>query len=288
MNGIIVIDKPVGITSRDLVNEISKKLRTKKVGHTGTLDPIASGVLVICVGKATKLVDILTCNDKTYVATCMLGISTDTIDNIGKVLKEENVDINVDEIKKVIDNFKCSYEQEVPIYSAVKINGKKLYEYARSGEIVELPKRNVTVYDIKLIDDIKKSDGKIEFKFECTVSKGTYIRSLIRDIAKKLNTVGIMTDLRRTRQGKFKIEDAYKIEEVNENCLIRIKDVLDCEKVELEKELELKVLNGAKVNNTYKTEQVLFIKDNEEIALYKKDSEDNNKLKVDKMFGGII
>ena len=288
MNGVIIIDKPKDITSRDVVNKISKKLGVKKVGHTGTLDPIASGVLVLCVGKATKLVDILTSNDKTYIATCVLGIETDTLDNTGKILKEEIVDLNKEDIKKVLSHFVGTYEQEVPIYSAVKINGKKLYEYAREGSYVELPKRNVTIYDIKLIDDIKKDNGKIEFKFECNVSKGTYIRSLIRDIAKNLNTVGIMTDLKRVKQGKFKIEDALKIDDVCNNSLISIKDVLDCKKVNISESNKTKILNGAKIENTYGVNQVLFMDGNLEVALYKKDDKDKNKLRVDKMFGGII
>ena len=286
MNGIIVVDKPTGITSRDVVNVVSKKLGIKKVGHTGTLDPIASGVLVLCVGSATKLVDSLTCNDKTYIATCVLGIETDTLDNTGEILKEENIDLNEDDIKKALNKFKGSYNQEVPIYSAVKVNGKKLYEYAREKSYIELPKRNVTIYDINLLENIKKYNGKVEFKFECTVSKGTYIRSLIRDIANCLNTVGIMTDLRRIRQGRFKIEDAHKLEDVNKNSIIRIKDVLDCKKINITPYNKVKILNGAKIDNEYDVDEVLFMDNDEEIALYKKDENNKNMLKIYKMFGG--
>jgi len=148
MDGIVLVDKKVGYTSRDIVNIISKKLNTKKVGHTGTLDPIASGVLIICVGKATKLVKLLTSEDKEYIATITLGILTDTLDTEGKILKEEKIHINKSDIEDVLNTMRGKYIQEVPIYSAIKVNGKKLYEYAREGKEVILPKREVNIYDI--------------------------------------------------------------------------------------------------------------------------------------------
>lgn len=286
MNGILIIDKEKDITSRDVVNSIVKKLHTKKVGHTGTLDPIATGVLVICVGSATKLVDELTCNDKEYIASVELGTNTDTLDNTGKILNEEKSIKNKEEIIKALNSFKGKYLQEVPIYSAVKINGKKLYEYARENKNVELPKREVEIKDIELIGDIEYINNKTVFKFKCSVSKGTYIRSLIRDIAKGLNTVGIMTDLRRIRQGKFKIEDAIKIEDINEKSLINIIDVLDYKKIELTDDIKKQVLNGAIIDNTYNSNEVLFVNKNEAIALYKKYEKDNTKLKPYKMFKG--
>ena len=147
----LIIDKEKGITSRDVVNAVVKKFNTKRVGHTGTLDPIATGVLVICVGSATKLVSELTCDNKEYIATVELGTLTDTLDNTGKVLKEENIYVTKEEIIAALNSFKVKYLQEVPIYSAVKINGKKLYEYARNGEKVELPKRQVEIKSIDLI-----------------------------------------------------------------------------------------------------------------------------------------
>ena len=286
MNGILIIDKPKGITSRDVVNTIVKKFNTKKVGHTGTLDPIATGVLVICVGSATKLVDEFTSNDKEYIASVELGTLTDTLDSDGKVINEENCIKTKEEIISALNSFKGSYLQEVPKYSAVKINGKKLYEYARSKEEVELPKRKVEIKNIELINNIEYKNNKTMFKFKCCVSKGTYIRSLIRDIAFKLNTIGIMIDLRRTRQGKFKIEDSIQIDNVSKEKLINIIDILDVKKIELTSDIEKKVLNGALIDNIYNCEEVLFIKNNEAIALYKRN---NGKLKPYKMFkGGII
>lgn len=288
MNGIFIIDKPKGITSRDVVNEIIKKVGTKKVGHTGTLDPLATGVLVVCVGKATKLVNELISEDKEYIASVTLGINTDTLDSMGSVLFEEDVVKTKEEIIDVLNSFKGRYEQEVPIYSAVKINGKKLYEYAREGINIELPKREIEVKDIELIDNIEYKNNKTIFKFKCKVSKGTYIRSLINDIAAKLDTIGIMTNLRRIRQGDFKIEDSVKLDDININDLKNIIDILPYKKVELTDDIRKKVLNGALIDNIYNEDKILFIENNEVIALYKT-IDDKSKLKSYIMFrGGII
>lgn len=288
MNGILIIDKPKGITSRDVVNSVIKKFNTKKVGHTGTLDPIATGVLVVCVGSATKLVDELTGSDKEYIASVELGTLTETLDTEGKILREENCIKTKNEIIEVLNSFKGKYIQEVPIYSAVKINGKKLYEYAREGIDVELPKREVKVSNIELVGDIEYKDLKTCFKFKCSVSKGTYIRSLIRDISTKLNTVGIMTDLRRIRQGEFNIETSVTIDTINQDSLINILDILDYKKIEVTKDKEKEVLNGAIIDNIYDCNEILFIKNNEAVALYKKYEKDDKKLKPYKMFKGGI
>ena len=286
MNGILIIDKPKGITSRDVVNNVVKRFNTKKVGHTGTLDPIATGVLVVCVGSATKLVDELTSHDKEYIASVELGALTDTLDNTGKILNEEKCIKTKEEIIDALNSFKGKYMQEVPIYSAVKINGKKLYEYARENIDIELPKREVEISNIELVSDIEYKDDKTYFSFKCSVSKGTYIRSLIRDIAHKLNTVGIMTDLRRIRQGKFDIENSVAIDNINENSLIDIVDVLDYKKIELITDKEKEVLNGAIIDNIYDSDGVLFVKEKEAIALYKKYYKNEKKLKPYKMFKG--
>ena len=288
MNGILIIDKPKGITSRDVVNNVIKIFNTKKVGHTGTLDPLATGVLVVCVGKATKLVDELTSTEKEYIASVTLGIKTDTLDSMGSILFSEDVMKTKEEIINVLNSFICSYEQEVPIYSAVKINGKKLYEYAREGIDIELPKRKVEIKEIELLDDIEYKDNKTIFKFRCVVSKGTYIRSLINDIANRLDTIGIMTNLRRTRQGNFKIEESVKLENLTINNLKSIIDTLPYKKVEITDDIRKKVLNGALVDNIYNEDAILFTLNNEAVALYKI-SNDENKLKSYIMFkGGII
>ena len=282
MDGVILINKPKGITSRDVVNEVCKILKTKKVGHTGTLDPIASGVLVVCVGKATKLVDIITSANKEYVATVKLGLLTDTLDLDGEVLKKEKVAIRKEELSKVLDSFLGTYEQEVPIYSAVKVNGKKLYEYAREGKKVNLPKR---VVEIKKIELINITDE--EYKFRVLVSKGTYIRSLIYDINRKLNVIGVMSDLVRTKQGIFNIDDAYTLEDIKTGNykMYTITDVLKNDNcVVINDKLFNSIKNGCIIDNIYGKEVVTFIYDNKVVSIYKTYDKDKTKLKPFKMF----
>lgn len=284
MNGVLVVNKEKDYTSRDIVNIISKTLKTKKVGHTGTLDPLATGVLVVTVGEATKISELLTSSFKEYIADIELGIETDTLDITGNILKEETVFKTKEEIENILSSMIGSYDQEVPIYSAVKINGKKLYEYAREKEKVELPKRKVEVKEIELLNYRQKED-KVFFKMRCLVSKGTYIRSLIRDIATKLNTIGVMTDLIRTKQGKFNIEDAYTLEQIKQEKfhLIKIEDALDIDIVEVDDYLKKKIQNGSILENRYSKDTVLF-KQNTALAIYKKYEKDSTKIKPWKMF----
>lgn len=284
MNGVLVVNKEKDYTSRDIVNIISKTLKTKKVGHTGTLDPLATGVLVVTVGEATKISELLTSSFKEYIADIELGIETDTLDITGNILKEETVFKTKEEIENILSSMIGSYDQEVPIYSAVKINGKKLYEYAREKEEVELPKRKVEVKEIELLNYRQKED-KVFFKMRCLVSKGTYIRSLIRDIATKLNTIGVMTDLIRTKQGKFNIEDAYTLEQIKQgkSHLIKIEDALDIDIVEVDDYLKKKIQNGSILENRYPKDTVLF-KQNKALAIYKKYEKDPTKVKPWKMF----
>lgn len=281
-DGILVIDKPADYTSRDIVNFVSKKINTKKVGHTGTLDPLATGVLVICIGKATKLVDYLTSTYKEYIAEFELGIKTDTADITGNVLKREDVFKSENEIKNVLNNMIGKYYQTVPIYSAVKINGKKLYEYARKGIDVELPKREV---DIKSLELLNIENNIISIK--TTVSKGTYIRSLIEDICTNLNTIGTMTHLRRIKQGNFSIKDAYQLEDIEKDNykLISIEDVLqDIYTVDVDQDLYNKIKNGCIIDNIYNKNLILFKNNGKIIATYRTYSKDSTKLKPDKMF----
>lgn len=284
MNGIIIVNKPVGITSRDVVNKICSFFNTKKVGHTGTLDPIASGVMVVCMGKLTKLVEIITAEEKEYVATVKLGVLTDTLDIDGEVIKEEKITIEEDRLEKALKSFVGKYDQEVPIYSAVKINGKKLYEYARENKSVKLPKRTVEIKDIQLL-----SFSNDEYKFRVVVSKGTYIRSLIRDINNSLGIIGSMSSLIRTRQGLFKIEDSYTLEQIMENNYksLSINDIIkeeDC--VKIDDNLYNVIKNGGIINNIYNKDIVTFIYDGKVIAIYKKYDKDPLKMKPYKMLIG--
>lgn len=283
MNGIILINKPSGITSRDVVNKVCRTLGTKKVGHTGTLDPLASGVLVICVGTATKLVEILSSNDKEYEVEMLLGIETDTYDITGNILKKESVSIDNSTIEKVLQSMVGTYNQEVPIYSAVKINGKKLYEYARNNEDVILPVRQVT---IKKIDLLNIENNKISFTV--SVSKGTYIRSLVCDIAKKLNTKGVMTKLKRTRQGVYLLENCCSLSDF-ENGNYKLLEIQTCLndffKVEVQGSLLRAIQNGAIITNRWNKQEILFLDTlGNLIALYKTYNKDENMLKPWKMF----
>ena len=282
INGLLVVDKEKDMTSRDVVNEVSKIFKTKKVGHTGTLDPIATGVLVLTIGKATKLNELITATEKKYQVEAILGLKTDTLDITGNVLKKENTNFTKEEITNTLNSFLGSYNQEVPIYSAVKINGKKLYEYARNKENVTLPKRVVNIKEI-VLDDINYIDNQTIIKFTCLVSKGTYIRSLVNDTAIKLNTVGTMKNLRRIKQGDYLIDKSYKLNDIRNNNyqIISIKEALkDYFTVKVDEKLKFKVINGQKLANIYNQEYVLFV-DDDVIALYKSV---NNELKPYKMF----
>ncbi len=281
-SGLLVVNKPKDVTSRDVVNEVSKIFKTKKIGHTGTLDPIATGVLVLTINKATKLSEIITSEEKVYQAEVILGIRTDTLDITGNILEERDTYYKKEDIINVLDSFIGTYNQEVPIYSAVKINGKKLYEYARNNEEVTLPKRMVTIKKIKL-DELNYIDNKTVFKFTCKVSKGTYIRSLINDIASKLNTIGTMKNLKRIEQGNFNINESYTLEDIKNNNykIISIKEALkDYFTVKVDDKLKFKVMNGQILDNIYNQDYVLFI-DDDVIGLYKREE---NRLKPYKMF----
>lgn len=282
MDGVLIVNKEKGVTSRDVVNKICKILNTKKVGHTGTLDPIATGVLVVCVGKATKLVEILTSEDKEYIATVKLGVLTDTLDTDGKVLEEKDVFIKKEDLVSTLNSFVGFYDQEVPIYSAVKINGKKLYKYARSNTEVELPKRRVEIKKIELLEF-----DKDHYKFKVLVSKGTYIRSLIKDINDKLKIIGSMSDLIRTKQGNFDIKDSYTISEINDNKynLLTITDVIrDENSVIIDDTLFKVVKNGGLIDNVYNKSFVTFIYNEKVVSIYKSYEKDNSKMKPYKMF----
>jgi len=288
MDGVILIDKPQDYTSRDIVNIVSKKVGTKKVGHTGTLDPMATGVLAICVGEGTKLVETLMCDDKIYEAEVTLGLDTDTLDITGNILKEENVSISKEEIELALKQMTGTYNQEVPKYSAIKVNGKKLYEYARNGEEVTLPKHEVTVFSLELISDVNYIDGCTVFRVRTHVSKGTYIRSLIRDIASKLNTIGVMSSLRRIKQGHFLIEDCTSLEDfkLDKYNILSIEEILKNKYiVEVDDFVENMISNGRILENRYNKEQVVFKnKKGKILAIYKTDDKDSSKLRVFKMF----
>ena len=285
MNGIILINKPKDMTSRDVVNIISKLLNIKKVGHTGTLDPIASGVLAICINEGTKIADLITNYNKEYVGEVKLGIETDTLDITGNIEKEDKcVNVTNEQIQNVLKRFIGKIKQQVPKYSAIKINGKKLYEYARNNIDVELPVREIEIFEIELIEGIVNN----KFKIRCSVSKGTYIRSLIRDIGHSLNTYATMESLIRTKQGKFNIEDCCTLDDIKNNNykVISLEEALnDFPSVKVEKELELKIRNGAIIEKFFNEDKIAILNnENKIIAIYQTYDKDITKAKPYKMF----
>ena len=247
MNGILIINKPKGYTSHDIVNIVRKTLNIKKVGHTGTLDPNATGVLPILIGSATKASKYLVEHKKTYVATLKLGEKTTTGDSEGQVI-EKDFNFNNMEIKKIEDILKIFLGKQTqipPMYSSIKVNGKKLYEYAREGKKVEIPSREIEIFNIELLSFNEKDE--IIFEVEC--SKGTYIRTLCEDIANKLETIGYMKELKRTKVNEFNIENSINLEELTiekiREKIIKIEEIFKSkEKINLDdKKLQL-FLNG--------------------------------------------
>lgn len=212
MNGFINVYKEKGQTSHDVVNKIRKIFGTKKVGHTGTLDPNATGVLPIAVNNATKVIEYMEHDDKTYIAELTLGITTDTEDIWGNVLEEKTVNVGKEEIENVIKSFIGKQKQVPPMYSALKVNGKKLYELAREGKTIDRVARNIEIFGIK---DVMINENKVSFEVHC--SKGTYIRTLCKDIGEKLGCGATMSALERVQAGSFTIDTAVNLEELSEN-----------------------------------------------------------------------
>ncbi|MFA5407215.1 MAG: tRNA pseudouridine(55) synthase TruB [Bacilli bacterium] len=288
MNGIILIDKPKNLTSRDVVTKIGYIIGNKHIGHTGTLDPMATGVLVLCVGNATKISELITSYDKEYTAEVTLGIETDTLDIEGSIISEYNdIKVTKEQIEKVLKQFVGKIEQEVPAYSAIKIKGRRLYSYARKNIEVELPKKEIEIYYVSLINNLYNVDGKIKFLIKCHVSKGTYIRSLIRDIGQKLGYPACMSSLRRTRQGPFKIDNCYTVDDIEKGNfkMISIKEALsNISEMVINSDLEVKVRNGCIIDKILDDDIVKIInQEGELLAIYKTYELDCSKIKPYKM-----
>lgn len=277
MDGLLFVNKPKGMTSRDVVNVLCKRLNTSKIGHIGTLDPNASGVLVLCVNKALKLVELMSEHDKTYIATVKLGIKTDTYDICGNIISNRDYSCNKDMINNALLHFKGSYLQTVPVYSSCKVNGKKLYDYARSNTFVELPKRMVNIYDIKLIDYSFDS-----FSFSVSVSKGTYIRSLVNDISEYLDIDMTLSDLLRTKLGNVSIDDCKNLNDITSDDIKPFIDYLDMPKVKVYGSFKRMVSNGVVIDNRDNYDMVLFMDDDKPISIYRKN--DKNELRAYKVF----
>ncbi|MBQ2664758.1 MAG: tRNA pseudouridine(55) synthase TruB [Clostridia bacterium] len=281
MNGIIIVDKPQGKTSHDIVYAIRRLTGIKKVGHTGTLDPMATGVLPICIGSATKVADMLTLSDKAYTAEFVLGKTTDTLDAEGEILTESKVNVTGDEIRAAVMSFVGEIEQIPPMYSAIKQNGKKLYELARQGIEVKRKPRKVTINSI----DILEINGKT-VTIDVSCSKGTYIRTLCADIGERLGTGAYMTKLRRTKTGIFAISESYTLEELGtlnelgtlKNVLIPIDKIFEkYPEIILNEKQKKSVTNGVRM--TYKG------RENQSYRVY---DENKNFLCISKIIDGKL
>lgn len=282
MEGIIVVNKPKGITSFDVIRKLKKILKTKKIGHTGTLDPLATGIMLVCVGRATKLASDLEAKDKIYIADFDIGYATDTYDIEGKKIAENIIEVSKENLKQSIKKFIGNIKQIPPMYSAIKIDGNKLYHLARKGIEVERPKRDVTIEYINLLDF---KDNKV--KIETKVSKGCYIRSLIYDIGQDLGTYATMTALQRKQVGDYSLENSYSLEQIEKmifnndfNFLKTIEEIFSYDKYSLQTEKELTLYkngNTVKIKENLENKRYRIYFQNEFVGLA--NIENNNLLK---------
>lgn len=295
MDGILPLWKPKGMTSHDCVVQIRKMFKTKKVGHTGTLDPEVEGVLPICIGKATKIVPYLMDTTKTYIAEVTLGIATETEDAHGKII--EQVDINepptVDKIDTTLQSFMGKITQIPPMYSAVKVKGKRLYEYARENKTIERPKRNVHIYRITLK---QVSEDRRRFSFEVVTSKGTYIRTLCVDIGQKLGYPAHMSQLVRTESGGFRKENCVTFSIIEQEIkkqkhlglLVPMSEGLKhLQRITVDAKTKQRVLYGQKlpVPNQLTTDKPFTIfHENKLLAIYQKDENNPEQIRALRVF----
>ncbi len=302
-NGILPVYKERGLTSHDVVFKLRKILKTKKIGHTGTLDPEVSGVLPVCIGTATRVSDYVMDMGKSYNATITLGESTTTEDQTGEVIDKVDVQenaININEVNAVLKQFEGIIEQVPPMYSSVKVNGKKLYEYARKGETVERPVRKVNIDSIARTSELQFEDGKCHFNIEVKCGKGTYIRTLATDIGKQLGYPAHMSLLTRINSGGFDIKDSITLDQISQ---LHEQDTLQSHLFPLEyglkslpkiyvsdENIKTRILNGQKFNkkqfNQTIEQQLVFIDSETEkvMAIYIQHPEKNHEIKPKKVF----
>lgn len=280
--GILPLNKPKGLTSHDCVIKIRKLLNVKKAGHTGTLDPEATGVLPICIGRATKVVEYMADYDKAYEAVVTLGSATTTEDAAGEIIEEKAIStsISTDEIRSVLQEMTGVIEQVPPMYSAVKVDGKRLYEYAFAGKVIERPSRKVNIYALELLTEHPVDNENRSFAIRVSCSKGTYIRTLAVDIGKKLGYPAHLADLKRVQSGPFTLEDTLPFSEIEtlatsgqiETILHPIdKAVAHFEKVVVGNELAVKIEHGAvirRLKNMEEKRYAIYNKEGELLAIY--------------------
>ena len=285
MNGILLVDKPVGISSQNAISVIKRALNINKIGHAGTLDPLASGVLVVLLNDATKLSDYLLEKEKTYLAEITIGKTTDTLDSEGEVTAEKEVDVLLD-VDSALESMIGKYLQTPPMYSAIKKNGKKLYELAREGQVIEREKREVEIFEIKRTSEVILENKTLKFSFLTRASKGTYIRSLCDDIGKKLEFPAYMSNLRRVSSGNFNIDECFTLESIK-NGEYKVVSMLDAisflKRVEVNEKLLKMALNGreidAKVLNA-SDKKIALANNGNLIAIYEKQENIYKALRV--------
>ncbi len=296
MDGILLLNKPKGMTSHDCVFKVRKLVKMKKVGHTGTLDPDVSGVLPICLGRATKIVEYVTAANKTYEGEVKLGFSTTTEDASGEVVDEKKVDrvITIDEVLNVLHSLTGEIIQTPPMYSAVKVNGKRLYEYARQGMVIERPSRKITIHKLELLSDIVHTNHTVSFRFRVTCSKGTYVRTLAVQIGEKLGYPSHMSDLIRVSSGEFKLQQCMTLEELEnlvkdgriQEHLLSIEDALShLPKLIINDKVAEKVKNGSvlpvpqELNQIQVGEPIAVLYNGDILAIYQRHPEKPNLIK---------
>ena len=244
MDGFLIINKPKGLTSQTVCSKIKYLLNEKKVGHCGTLDPNATGVLVVALGRATKTLKLIEGDSKAYIARVRFGLTTDTLDICGKVIDETKMDIKLLDIKLALDRLKEEKTQIPPMTSAIKINGKKLYEYQREGKDVLVKERNVRLNNYKIVSDLELVNGYYEISIYVDVTKGYYVRSMARDLGELLNGYAILSDLERVRSGNSKIENSVKLEDLTKDNVISIFDFIKLDIINVKDYLIPLIKNG--------------------------------------------
>lgn len=222
MNGFFLVDKPKGCTSYQVVNQIKRKFNLKKCGHNGTLDPNTTGLMVVACDEATKMMKYIVSHDKVYETTILFGYLSDTLDVTGRILEEKEMSFTLDDLKKALDVLKAQNFQTPPLFSAIKVGGKKLYEYARKEEAIEVTKREVTLYQVDILSDLRIIDGHLEIDLRLHCSKGYYVRSFARDLGELLGGIAIMKELRRIRSGIYDVDSGLALSELKASDLIEI------------------------------------------------------------------
>lgn len=297
MDGILAINKPRGMTSHDVVFKLRKILKTKKVGHTGTLDPEVNGVLPICVGRATRVSDYMMDSGKTYIAEITLGTQTTTEDQTGEIIATNIIEENqftLSQIDTALTNLTGEIEQTPPMFSAVKVNGRKLYEYAREGKVIDRPSRKVQIYNITRTTEPTYQNQQVTFEIIVKCGKGTYIRTLATQIAEALQTVGHMSKLTRTESGGFTIEQSYTLEDLQAMPHETIQSLLHpLEKGlthlphhEVDEQLAQRIMWGQKLKDITPplTQETVMTHNNKALAIYMPHPEHANVIKARKVF----